>query len=332
MDLENVHKYISLRKKVSGVVEALYSGQVFAFVTESSDGGATAYVNPVFMKLVCGAETIFDIPAPCSADSVEEAIADCIQNLHSLNCFKEYDTEFDDNEPSAAVKVNESVEEEQIDEALPISHSAVSKVMADTQSRDHAVEKVIKTFKVDRKTAEKHVDHVIDSAMKEETIDEISKTTLGSYVKKASRDVYLKGMLSKDFENRAKTKKSQEKKDYYNDAAQNFKKKAWSREDNIGKAVDRLTKESFESILEAYHAAAKKGLKEKLVGNQHKLDINKDGKIDATDLHKVRQGHVKENLPPSEIVAADRAAGSVADPNNVGKKAVSHPVKKIVKE
>lgn len=65
--------------------------------------------------------------------------------------------------------------------------------------------------------------------MKEEVeqLDELSPTTLGSYVKKATSDVRMNTNMARN------TTGSQSDK---------FAAKAWKREDNVGKAVDRITK------------------------------------------------------------------------------------------
>lgn len=73
--------------------------------------------------------------------------------------------------------------------------------------------------------------------MKEEAeqIDELSKATLGSYVKKATSDVRLNTNMSRNT-----TGKQSDK----------FAAKAWKREDNVGKAVDRMTTEDVDQVNE----------------------------------------------------------------------------------
>lgn len=75
-------------------------------------------------------------------------------------------------------------------------------------------------------------------AMKEEVeqLDELSPGTLGSYVKKATSDVRMNTNMARNT-----TGKQSDK----------FAAKAWKREDNVGKAVDRLTKEEVEQVEEA---------------------------------------------------------------------------------
>jgi len=85
-------------------------------------------------------------------------------------------------------------------------------------------------------------------------MDEISKKTLGSYVKKASTDQYLKGQAVQYHTNRANTAqgadaaftKTTRKK--HNDAAGEALRKASNRDTGIGRAINRLTKEEVEQI------------------------------------------------------------------------------------
>jgi hypothetical protein len=76
-----------------------------------------------------------------------------------------------------------------------------------------------------------------------ESIDEISKATIGSYVKKAADDATITRKIASDFEHRAKTSRKQSMKDANTSIANDFQNKSWKRQDNIKKAVDRLTKE-----------------------------------------------------------------------------------------
>lgn len=76
-----------------------------------------------------------------------------------------------------------------------------------------------------------------------EELDEISKSTLGSYVKKATVDSTISRKIATDFDHRAKSAKKQDMKDVNTNIANDFKTKSFKRQDNINKAVDRLTKE-----------------------------------------------------------------------------------------
>lgn len=108
-----------------------------------------------------------------------------------------------------------------------------------------------------------------------ESIDEISKSTLGSYIKKASHDVAAKGATTRRF---AMDSEKQRKDQDYVGARKSMEKadktfaKSWKRREGMAKAVDRLTKEDVESIEEKAVSqqqqkfmgmvyAAKKGMK-----------------------------------------------------------------------
>lgn len=79
-----------------------------------------------------------------------------------------------------------------------------------------------------------------------EQIDELSKGTLGSYVKSAARDVGASRSLATDFERSAKSAKKPSMKDANTRLANRFKATAMKRHAGIGKAVERLTKEENE--------------------------------------------------------------------------------------
>lgn len=79
-----------------------------------------------------------------------------------------------------------------------------------------------------------------------EQIDELSKSTLGSYVKSAARDVGASRKLATDFEHSAQSARKQSAKDANTRLADRFKATAMKRHAGIGKAVERLTKEEVE--------------------------------------------------------------------------------------
>jgi hypothetical protein len=99
-------------------------------------------------------------------------------------------------------------------------------------------------------------------------LDEISKKTLGSYVKQASHDVAAKGAATRQFANDSEAARKDQR---YNDAKKSMDRadktfaKSWKRREGMAKAVDRLTKEDVESIdelsrdtLTSYSKAASK--------------------------------------------------------------------------
>jgi hypothetical protein len=81
-----------------------------------------------------------------------------------------------------------------------------------------------------------------------EQIDELSKSTLGSYVKKASTNARINSMISKDFDHKAMTARKPSTRDAYYGLSSKHKQKSWKRSDNVAKAVDRLTKEEVEEL------------------------------------------------------------------------------------
>ena len=81
-----------------------------------------------------------------------------------------------------------------------------------------------------------------------ETLDELSKSTLGSYAKQATRDAVITRKIGADFEHQGKRAKSPGMKAASNEMSQKYKEKSWKRRDGVDKAVDRLTKEEVESV------------------------------------------------------------------------------------
>jgi hypothetical protein len=84
-----------------------------------------------------------------------------------------------------------------------------------------------------------------------EQIDELSKKTLGNYIKSATHDVAAKGAATRQF---AIDSSRQSGEQDYDAARKSMAKsdktfsKSWKRRDNMAKAVDRLTKEEIEQI------------------------------------------------------------------------------------
>ena len=76
-----------------------------------------------------------------------------------------------------------------------------------------------------------------------EQIDELKKSTLGSYVKGAARDMSASRKIATDFEHRAGRAKKSSMKDAAGRLSDKFNAIARKRNAGIGKAVERLTKE-----------------------------------------------------------------------------------------
>ncbi len=75
------------------------------------------------------------------------------------------------------------------------------------------------------------------------TLNELSKATLGSYAKKATKDVAINRKIATDFEHRAKRAKKQDMKDANASISNDFKTKSFKRSANVDKVIDRLVKE-----------------------------------------------------------------------------------------
>jgi hypothetical protein len=81
-------------------------------------------------------------------------------------------------------------------------------------------------------------------------IDEISKSTLGSYVKSAARDIGASRKLAADFQNQADKSRKPGSKAASSSLSKKFMATAQKRHAGIGKAVERLTKEESEQVEE----------------------------------------------------------------------------------
>jgi hypothetical protein len=110
-------------------------------------------------------------------------------------------------------------------------------------------------------------------------IDELSKQTLGSYIKKSSHDVATKGALVRHFATKSKDEKSkdnfmQARKD--DETANKIFNKSWKRRQGMAKAVDRMTKEEVEQMAEAFVIHKGKhepGTKSSLEGTHHGVKV-----------------------------------------------------------
>jgi hypothetical protein len=106
-----------------------------------------------------------------------------------------------------------------------------------------------------------------------EQIDELKKSTLASYVKKASHDVAHKGAMTRQHANDSEAARKDSR---YNDARKSMEKadktfaKSWKRREGMGKAVDRLAKEEVEHIEERSLSTSEKAALEKNVKGMKK--------------------------------------------------------------
>ena len=147
-----------------------------------------------------------------------------------------------------------------------------------------------------KKKDQEHRDtgHVKAVNVKEEAeqIDELSKGTLGSYIKKAADSAAITRKIGSDFEHMADKSRKPSSKAAANTLADKYKSQSRDRRKNIGKAVDRLTKEEIEQIEERNKENAMKrksmdasrGARYKAAGNPVP---------DAEPEHKTGQQHNK---------------------------------------
>ena len=77
-------------------------------------------------------------------------------------------------------------------------------------------------------------------------LDEISKETLASYIPKAAKSARIHGQISTEYKKSSERKKNPGLKNALDSLSTKYKKKAWDREDNIKKAVGKLTKEDID--------------------------------------------------------------------------------------
>ena len=126
-----------------------------------------------------------------------------------------------------------------------------SEIQAYIDSLDESTFADLQEFVEFNESAECDVDSYFDvieecECEDEEQLDEISKTTLGSYIKKASHDVAARGAATRQFSIDAR--KAREDQDFTGarkkeaQADKTFAK-SWKRREGMAKAVDRLTKE-----------------------------------------------------------------------------------------
>lgn len=136
-------------------------------------------------------------------------------------------------------------EEQDLEEVLKVSDGA-GKWISDFVHSDNP--KFAGKSKKERQQMALGAYYAAKKGVKEEVeeLDEISKATLGSYVKKAAADSTISRKIATDFEHRGKRAKKQDMKDANDSISNDFKEKSFKRKANIDKAVDRLTKEEVE--------------------------------------------------------------------------------------
>lgn len=87
MELESLHKYLSILQINPNLTEVLFSGQPCMNVNKVSEGEYVWAPNPVFAKLTYGANTFSDLPHGGAKDTLEEAIADGLVKFEEMGSF-----------------------------------------------------------------------------------------------------------------------------------------------------------------------------------------------------------------------------------------------------
>ena len=166
-------------------------------------------------------------------------------------------------------------------------------------------------------------------------LDELSKKTLGSYIKKSADSAVDNARDSDDSGNRSYDRRyydADQRKIHATDS-KNYFNKSQKRLSGISKATSKLTKEEIEDlendILDIVDEAVNSALNEKLSGSQHKIDANKNGKVDAHDFKLLRgkktdtdesaddkddmkEGKISKALTGAAIAATLSAGGMMA--------------------
>ena len=111
-----------------------------------------------------------------------------------------------------------------------------------------------------------------DKTQKEEVeqIDELKKSTLGSYVSKASRDATIQRKIGADFETLADKSRKPSMKKAATTLSDKYKAKTWSRLAGVDKAVGRLAKEEVEQVQEREMTSGETAERERIVKGMKK--------------------------------------------------------------
>jgi len=93
-----------------------------------------------------------------------------------------------------------------------------------------------------------HACGVHESAVCEEVepIEELSKSTLASYVPKAARSARIHGQISSEYKSASDRARKSSMKDSLERLSKKYKNRAWNREDGIKRAADKLAKEEVQ--------------------------------------------------------------------------------------
>jgi hypothetical protein len=122
-----------------------------------------------------------------------------------------------------------------------------------------------------------------------EELDELSKSTLASYAKKASHEARMKHGIGKDFERISKSSRKPEYKQGAKEWEDKYKSDARRREAGVGKAIDRLAKEEVEELDE---------LDQKTLSN---YATQEQSFLLTLNIEKVQQKHKHQQAKTSEL-------------------------------
>jgi hypothetical protein len=137
----------------------------------------------------------------------------------------------------------------------------------------------------------------VSKVYEEESINELSKTTLGNYIKKRSHDVATMGAVTRQHANDSETARKDQ--DYSQarksaEKADNAFMKGWKYRERIGKAVDRLTKEEVEldEAVTVSHARYQRSHSKNATGSGNWMFTHKPmGSVDyknSSEVHSAR--------------------------------------------
>jgi hypothetical protein len=175
-----------------------------------------------------------------------------------------------------------------------------------------------------------------------EQIDELKKSTLASYVKKASHDVAAKGAMTRQFANDSAAAKKDS--DYFgakkaDDKSNKMFAKSWKRRENMGKAVDRLAKEEYEQLdelskktLNRYSDAAHKDFSKNFHADQNATEVHSAirtamAKTNSSPKRGLHLGPGKKENPLRKDTALQAGLKTAADALAAHRKPLQHKMK-----
>lgn len=138
-----------------------------------------------------------------------------------------------------------------------------------------------------------------------EQIDELSKSTLASYAKKATHDARLRFAQGKDFERISKSSRKPEYKAGAKEWEDKYKSDARKREAGVNKAIDRLAKEEVEQIDELSKGTLSSYLNKKKAEYMKGKTVS-GSKENAKDIQNMGKAHDKLNKEEVEQINEGR--------------------------